>query len=110
MCERLKQSVLKTDVPERVPGVRIPLPPPRSLPCCFLWDVLTGALKPRSDDEYRPLTRLTDHFALLADSAVVFVCETLHACENRIGVEMRFRDHFRFKASAAPGIVEVGRE
>ncbi len=28
MCERLKQSVLKTDVPERVPGVRIPLPPP----------------------------------------------------------------------------------
>ena len=33
MCERLKQSVLKTDVPERVPGVRIPLPPPRSLGC-----------------------------------------------------------------------------
>ena len=24
VCERLKQSVLKTDVPERVPGVRIP--------------------------------------------------------------------------------------
>src|ERR1700733_7746709 len=33
MCERLKQSVLKTDVPERVPGVRIPLPPPHSLKC-----------------------------------------------------------------------------
>ena len=33
MCERLKQSVLKTDVRETVPGVRIPLPPPRS-PCC----------------------------------------------------------------------------
>ena len=30
MCERLKQSVLKTDVPGRVPGVRIPLPPPLS--------------------------------------------------------------------------------
>jgi len=29
----LKQSVLKTDVPGRVPGVRIPLPPPRSLGC-----------------------------------------------------------------------------
>src|SRR5262249_9701070 len=28
MCERLKQSVLKTDIPERVSGVRIPLPPP----------------------------------------------------------------------------------
>ena len=28
MCERLKQAVLKTAVPERVPGVRIPLPPP----------------------------------------------------------------------------------
>src|ERR1019366_2865149 len=31
MCERLKQAVLKTAVPERVPGVRIPLPPPASL-------------------------------------------------------------------------------
>jgi hypothetical protein len=30
MCEWLKQSVLKTDVRETVPGVRIPLPPPRS--------------------------------------------------------------------------------
>jgi hypothetical protein len=30
MCERLKQSVLKTDIPERVSGVRIPLPPPAS--------------------------------------------------------------------------------
>jgi hypothetical protein len=28
MCEWLKQAVLKTAVPERVPGVRIPLPPP----------------------------------------------------------------------------------
>jgi hypothetical protein len=33
MCEWLKQAVLKTAVPERVPGVRIPLPPPRSLKC-----------------------------------------------------------------------------
>jgi hypothetical protein len=33
MCEWLKQSVLKTDVRETVPGVRIPLPPPRSLDC-----------------------------------------------------------------------------
>jgi hypothetical protein len=31
MCEWLKQTVLKTVVPERVPGVRIPLPPPYSL-------------------------------------------------------------------------------
>ena len=31
MCEWLKQAVLKTAVPERVPGVRIPLPPPCSL-------------------------------------------------------------------------------
>src|SRR5262244_1073552 len=34
MCERLKQSVLKTDIPERVSGVRIPLPPPEST-CSF---------------------------------------------------------------------------
>src|SRR5664279_3879061 len=33
MCERLKQAVLKTAVPERVPGVRIPLPPPFRLNC-----------------------------------------------------------------------------
>ena len=31
MCERLKQAVLKTALPERVTGVRIPLPPPYSL-------------------------------------------------------------------------------
>jgi hypothetical protein len=31
MRERLKRVVLKTTVPERVPGVRIPLPPPCSL-------------------------------------------------------------------------------
>ncbi len=31
MCERLKQTVLKTVIPERVSGVRIPLPPPDSL-------------------------------------------------------------------------------
>ena len=31
MCERLKQAVLKTALPERVTGVRIPLPPPFSL-------------------------------------------------------------------------------
>src|SRR4051812_8966103 len=30
MCEWLKQAVLKTAVPERVPGVRIPLSPPYS--------------------------------------------------------------------------------
>src|SRR6185437_547447 len=30
MCERLKQAVLKTAIPERVSGVRIPLPPPFS--------------------------------------------------------------------------------
>src|SRR5690349_17731863 len=28
VCERLKQSVLKTDIPERVSGVRIPPSPP----------------------------------------------------------------------------------
>ena len=31
MCEWLKQAVLKTAVPERVSGVRIPLPPPSFL-------------------------------------------------------------------------------
>jgi hypothetical protein len=33
MRERLKRVVLKTTVPERVPGVRIPLPPPCTLDC-----------------------------------------------------------------------------
>jgi hypothetical protein len=31
MREWLKRAVLKTAVPERVPGVRIPLPPPLTL-------------------------------------------------------------------------------
>jgi hypothetical protein len=38
MCERLKQAVLKTALPERVTGVRIPLPPPST------W--LTASVKP----------------------------------------------------------------
>ena len=68
------------------------------------------ALKGRTNDECRQPTRLTDHFALIADAALAFVCESLHSCKNRIGVEMCFRDHFRFEATASPGIVEVGRE
>ena len=76
----------------------------------FLLKVVTQALKGRTNDECRQPTRLTDHFALIADAALAFVCESLHACENRIGIEMRFRDHFRFEAAASPGIVEVGGE
>jgi hypothetical protein len=34
MCEWLKQAVLKTALPERVTGVRIPLPPPSNYPLC----------------------------------------------------------------------------
>jgi enoyl-CoA hydratase/carnithine racemase len=45
MCEWLKQAVLKTAVPERVPGVRIPLPPPRSLKCRELPTPLTRVIK-----------------------------------------------------------------
>jgi len=69
-----------------------------------------AVLKARINNEWRQPARLTDHFALIADAALAFVCESLHACENRIGVEMRFRDHVRFEAAASPGIVEVGRE
>ena len=35
MAERFNAAVLKTVVPERVPGVRIPLPPP-FFELCFL--------------------------------------------------------------------------
>jgi hypothetical protein len=55
-------------------------------------------------------TGLPDHFPLIADAALAFVGESLDAGENRIGIEMRFRDHFQFEAAASPGIVEVGRE
>src|SRR5438067_11039013 len=41
MCEWLKQAVLKTAVPERVPGVRIPLPPP-DCPSSLHVDVFFG--------------------------------------------------------------------
>src|SRR5262249_41468035 len=55
-------------------------------------------------------TGLTDHFALIADAAFAFLRESLHSGENRIGIEMRFRDYIRFEATASPAIVEVRRE
>ena len=64
----------------------------------------------RTDHERRRPAGLADHLALIADAALAFVCESLHAGENRIGIEMRFRDHFRFEAAASPAIVEVGSE
>src|SRR5271165_553070 len=76
----------------------------------FFGKLFTQALKGRTNDECRQPSRLTDHFALIADASLAFVCESLHACENRIGVEMRFRDHIRFESAASPAIVEVGRE
>jgi hypothetical protein len=54
--------------------------------------------------------RLTNHFALVADAALAFVGEALYAGENRIGIEMRFFDHFQLEPTASPGIVEVGGE
>ncbi len=56
------------------------------------------------------LVTLPDHLALIADAVLAFVGESLHACENRIGIEMRFRDHFQFEAATSPAIVEVGGE
>src|SRR5579872_402544 len=40
MCEWLKQAVLKTAVPETVPGVRIPLPPPLFFVIWYLHGLL----------------------------------------------------------------------
>jgi len=77
--------------------------------CSVFWKVATPVLNGRTNNERLQPTRLTDHFALLADAALAFVCESLYASENRIGVEMRFRNHIRFEAAASPGIVEVGR-
>jgi len=55
-------------------------------------------------------TRLTNHLVLIGHAEFAFVCESLYACENRVGVEMCFHDHFRFESAASPAIVEVGRE
>src|SRR3989442_10809290 len=47
MRERLKRAVLKTAVPGRVPGVRIPLPPPLTrLVGKHLSNLLHGVLQP----------------------------------------------------------------
>ena len=54
MCEWLKQSVLKTDVRETVPGVRIPLPPPPSLDC--------SEFQPRFAEEYEKSPDFHDFF------------------------------------------------
>jgi hypothetical protein len=40
MCEWLKQAVLKTALPYRVTGVRIPLPPPCNYCLCSDFQVL----------------------------------------------------------------------
>ena len=68
MCERLKQAVLKTAVLERVPGVRIPLPPPYSLngrnSCC-----LTLKIKGLRLSLGAPIQDLLGGMALLAQLA-----------------------------------------
>ena len=69
--------------------------------------VVNPALKGCTHDERRRPTQLTDHFALISDAELAFLCESLHACENRIGIEMRFCDHIRFETAASPAIVEV---
>jgi len=69
--------------------------------CCAASDI---------NDEYRQPTRLTNHSALVRDAALTFVGESLNAGENRIGIEMRFRDHVGLEAAGAPAIVEVGGE
>ncbi len=55
MCEWLKQAVLKTAVPERVPGVRIPLPPPASVSSSFANALRISAAGSRSAQN-APLT------------------------------------------------------
>ena len=53
-----------------------------------------------------------DHFGWspVCRARCAFVGESFHPGENRIGIEMRFRDHFRFQAAGSPAIVEVGGE
>src|SRR5215472_3808693 len=53
-------------------------------------------------------TRLTHHFALIDDTALSVLCKSLHAREDRIGVEMRFRDDVRFEATASPAVIKIG--
>jgi hypothetical protein len=69
-----------------------------------------AALKERTSDRCGQYDHLTNHFSLIADAELAFVCESLYACKNRIGIKMRFLDHFRFEAPASPAIVEVGGE
>src|SRR5215469_4551684 len=55
-------------------------------------------------------TRLIHHFALIAGTALSVLCKSLHAREDRIRVEMRFRDDVRFEATASPAVIKIRRQ
>jgi hypothetical protein len=61
MCERLKQTVLKTVIPERVSGVRIPLPPPET-PRTIIFQ--TQIVLPSEHRQFKERIRLTGNFSI----------------------------------------------
>ena len=53
------------------------------------------------------ISRLAKHFALPCDALLAFFGETLHCCENRFRIQMRFGDHLSFQPAGEPLIVPV---
>ena len=91
MCERLKQAVLKTAVPARVPGVRIPLPPP----CDLIWRMRSIAIWPH----FAPHR----HLERVAFAAPLVMTDQEHAA-FRSTMERR-KAALRFSASEVPGFL-----
>jgi hypothetical protein len=84
MCERLKQAVLKTALPVRVTGVRIPLPPPfspyypvtyeKDANCSLFCGLSRDSLSEAEPESYlrSPPHRELVAFSLIGASAVRF--------------------------------------
>src|SRR5579864_1375129 len=87
MRERSKRAVLKTAVPERVPGVRIPLPPPLSGPKSFdtAGPSLRSGFRLQAPASLTPAKRLK--FESLSLPQKLIIRGTLHTLAKRVAHE-----------------------
>jgi Protein of unknown function (DUF2721) len=95
MCERLKQAVLKTALPEKVTGVRIPLPPPfvfSRMANTFMgadpFSILTVVVAPAV------LTNASSVLALGTNNRLARVADRSHAVTAQLAnIELGARGH-----------------
>src|SRR5437870_12294954 len=71
---------------------------------------VSGSFNPisRTSSKPRPLRERIDVATLTFQARAVVLREPRDAAEDRVGVQVRFRDHVRLQAAAQPVVVEVG--